>query len=411
MTQRCFLGAALGLTLAFVPARAENWPRFRGPDGNAVSSESPLPTTWSTTSNVRWKTAIPGKGFSSPVVWDDRIFVTSAFDHGLRRAVHCLDRAGGKLLWSREIEDQNPERTSSMTGHAAATVAADGRRVVAFFGNAGAVCYNYAGKCLWKQTFGEFDTELGLASSPVIHRGRVFLVCDHDGSRINSFDSFLAALDLETGKVVWKTERRGLYRSWSTPIVVPGKGGKPELLVNAQEHLRAYDPDTGQELWRVGGMTGWVTPAPVFTHGLVFAASGKNGPVMAIRPGGRGDVTASHVVWKHATGGPYVCSPLVSGDHLYLHTEDGFLSCYEARTGKRLYQERLGGKFIASPVAGDGKVYLTNEEGTTLVLKAGPKFEVLSRNRLEEYTLASPAISQQEIYLRTEKHLYAIAGK
>ncbi len=306
--------AGLSVTLALIKGvRAENWPRWRGPDGNGVSSEPALPLHWSATQNVRWKTVVPGEGFSSPIIWGDRIFLTSAFDQGERRAVHCLDRTSGKIAWSREVRDQNPERTSAMTGHAAATPVTDGTHVVAFFGNAGVVCYDFAGKQLWRRQLGEFDTELGLASSPIIYRDRVILVCDHDGDRFSTFDSFVSALALKDGAVVWKTERRGLYRSWSTPILVPEAGGKNQLIVNAQEALRAYDPDTGKQLWAVDGMTGWVTPSPVFGQGMIFATSGKDGPTLAVRPGQTGEASEAKVAWKAPPCGPYVCPPVLDG--------------------------------------------------------------------------------------------------
>jgi outer membrane protein assembly factor BamB len=385
--------------------RAENWPRWRGPDGNAVSSETPLPLRWGPHENVRWKSRVAGEGFSSPVVWGDRIFLTAAREHGGWRVVHCLDRGAGTIVWSREVEDLNPERASSMTGHAASTPATDGRHVVAFFGNAGVACYDFNGKRLWHRRLGEFDSELGLASSPVLYRDRVVLVCDHDGDRFTSFDSFLIALDLETGKDVWKTERRGLRRSWSTPVLVPGVQGKPEVVVSAQDHLRAYDPETGRQLWQAAGLTGWVAPSPVFGHGLIFATSGKDGPTLAVRPSGTGEVRPA---WQHAKGGPYVCSPLLYGDYLYLNNEQGVLSCYQARTGQLQYRERLDGKFTGSPVAGDGKVYFTNEAGTTWVVKAGPTFAVLARNALGEYCLASPAIAGGSLFIRTEEHLFCV---
>jgi outer membrane protein assembly factor BamB len=411
------MGSVLILFLLWVlevsplPVQAENWPRWRGSNGNAVSTASSLPLRWSSTENVRWKVRIPGEGFSSPIVWEERIFRTSAQDGGKRRLVHCLDRKDGKTLWSGEISDENPEQTSSMTGHAAATPVTDGRRVVAFFGNAGVICYDVEGKKLWQRSLGKFDSELGLASSPVLYHHLVILVCDHDGSQATSFDSFLIALDVRTGTVAWKTDRRGLYRSWSTPILVPAGGDRQELVVSAQDQLRGYDPETGKELWRAGGMTGWVAPSPVFGHGLVYATSGKDGPTLAIRPGGKGDVTATHVVWQNRRGGPYVCSPLLYGSYLYVHNEQRLLSCYHALTGKRQYQERMEGKFYASSAAGDGKLYFTNDSGTTFVIKAGPSFERLARNDLGEYTLASPAFSRGELFLRTEQHLYCIAPR
>jgi outer membrane protein assembly factor BamB len=394
------LGAALG--------RAENWPGWRGPEGNGVSHESRLPLHWSVTNNIRWKTKIPGAGFSSPIVWQNRVFVTSAFEDGARRAVHCLDRPSGKILWSREIKCDSPELASSMTGHAPATPATDGRRVVAFFGNAGVVCYTMTGTQLWQIRFGDFESELGLASSPVIQGDRVILLCDHDGNRFRTFDSFLIALRLRDGRTLWKTERSGIFRSWSTPLLVPGRGRKLEVIVNAQEQLRAYDFADGKLLWWVSGMNDWVTPSPVFGSELIFAASGKKGPLLAVRPGGLGDVTASQVLWKHPKAGPYVCSPLLYRDSLYVNDETGDFACYEARTGRLRYRRQLEGKFTASPVAGDGKIYATSDEGITYVIKAGPEFMELARNSLDEYSLASPAISGGDLFLRTELFLYCI---
>jgi len=349
--------------------------------------------------------------------------------------VHCLDRRTGRILWSKSVSDKNPEPTSALTGHAAATPVTDGKRVVAFFGNAGAVCYDVTGKKLWHRSLGQFEAELGFASSPILFNGRVILVCDHDGDRFGTFDSFLIALDVKTGKPVWKTGRRGLFRSWSTPIVVvgqafqpdraaqrawnaqgkSGQAGKPdlrkELIVSGQDALRAYDPQSGRELWKVTGMTGWVTPTPLFADGLILATSGKTGPVLAVRPGGKGDVTKTHIVWKRERQGPYVCSPVCYGGLLYVHTDAGVLTCYEARTGKTVYRKRLSGKFFASSIAGDGKVFISNDAGETYVLRAGRRFEVLARNRLKEEILASPAVAGNDLLLRTRKHVYCIAGK
>lgn len=400
------------LCLAFAArASAEDWPRWRGPAGNAVSGESGLPTEWGADQNIAWRTELPGEGASSPIVCGKRIFLTASFDEGMRRTVVCIDRDTGQIIWIRETLDDNPEVSSALTGYAAPTPASDGQRVVAALGNAGVVCYTAAGERLWHRDFGEFESELGLASSPVIARDRVFLLCDHDGNRFRTFDSFLIALALDSGKTVWKTDRPGLYRSWSTPILVPATDRHHELIVNAQDHLRAYDPATGDELWRVGGMTGWVTPSPVFAHGLIFAASGRDGPTMAVRSGGRGDVTETRVAWIQRQGAPYVCSPVAYGEQLYVLNEQGILSCYRATTGKLEYRERLDGKFVGSPVAGDGKLYFTNDRGATYVVRSGPKFELLSRNELAEDCRASPAISAGSIFLRTSKAFYRITVK
>jgi outer membrane protein assembly factor BamB len=356
----------------------------------------PLPVRWSTTENVAWSVAIPGEGSSSPIVSGDAVFVTSALAGGKRRILHCLDLRTGAVRWTVEAKDDDPERTSAITGHAAATPATDGRIVVAVFGNAGAVGVDVSGKLLWRRPLGDFDSELGLASSPVLHEGLAILVCDHDGDRSQSFDSYLLALDVRTGDVVWKTERPGLFRSWSTPIVVAG-----ELIVSGQDAVRAYDPRTGRPLWSVGGMSGWVTPSPVAGNGVVVAVSGKDGPTVALRPGGA-------VVWREERGGPYVCSPILYGDLLYVGDETGRLICRDAATGKEIYRGRLRGTFKSSPVAGDGKIYFTNEEGRTTVVKAGPEFVVLSENPLDEECLASPAISDGSILIRTRTRLWRL---
>lgn len=399
--------AWLGLLPADL-AGAENWPCWRGPQGNAVSAETGLPVEWGRTSHVRWNTRIPGEGCSSPIVWEKKVFLTAASDHGARRHVLCLSRDGGEILWKRDFDDDSPELALGITGHAASTPVTDGKLVVAFFGNAGIVCVDTDGEMKWSRKVGEFETELGLASSPLMANGRVYFVCDHDGDRSGSFDSFLLALNLADGKTVWKVDRPKLYRSWSSPLLVPGRDGRSELIVNAQDELRAHDPDSGEILWRLGGMTGWVTPTPVFSDGVIYATSGKNGPVLAVRSGGRGDVSKSRVLWRHENVGPYVCSPVHYRDHLYVLSENGVLTCYRSRDGERIYRKRLGGKFSASLVAGDGKLYAVNEDGTTFVVQAGERFAELARNRLEEYSVASPAISGAALFLRTEHRVYCI---
>jgi lipoprotein NlpI len=270
-------------------ARQRDWPRWRGWDGNAVSRESSFPVSWSISRGLAWRVAVPGEGSSSPTVWGDAVFLTSSLDHGARRLLLCLDRKTGETRWQREVKDPNPERTSALAGHAASTPATDGLRVVAFFGNAGVIAWDLEGQELWRRSLGEFDTELGLASSPVFYLDRVILQCDHDGDRFRSFDSYLIALEAKTGKTRWKTERRGHERSWSTPILVPA-GDREELIVCGQDEIRSYDPETGSPLWHSAGLTGWVAPSPVWGLGLVFTCSGKDGPILGVRPGGGGEL-------------------------------------------------------------------------------------------------------------------------
>ncbi len=384
---------------------AGDWPGWRGPTGSGVSDEKSAPLTWSATKNVRWKTALPGEGASSPAIADGRIYLTAAHEKGARRVVLALDAATGKLLWQREFRDADPERSSALTGHAAPTPATDGRHVVAFLGNAGVVCLDRDGRLLWHKPLGGFDCELGLASSPMLHGGRVFLTCDHDGDRFTSFASYLVALDLATGKEVWKAERREQGRSWATPLIMPMTSDRHELIIAGDNGVRSHDPATGKLLWSVAGLETWVAPSPIRAGAVVIAASGRNGPVLAIEPG---KPEGKRLLWKKRNGGPYICSPVVWGDLLYLPHETGLLLCVELATGREVYRERLDGKFLASPLAVAGRLYWTDETGTTRVIRAGRKYEELASNPLGEEVRASPALVEGVLYLRGEKHLYAI---
>ncbi len=392
------------------PGRSEVWPRWRGADGSAVASGDRLPERWSASDGLAWSIEIPGEGSSSPIVWGDRVFVTSASDRGAKRSIHALATSSGDFLWSRSLSDDDPELSSSVTGHAASTPATDGRTVVAFFGNSGVVAYTAEGDFRWQRTFGAFDTELGLASSPILHRGNVIVVCDHDGDRFRTFDSFVVALDLGNGAIRWRTQRPELYRSWSTPIVVRTPTGD-ELIVCAQDAIRAYDPVGGGELWRVRGLTGWVTPSPVFADGIVYATSGKNGPVVALRAGGRGDVTDTHTDWSVPRVGAYVTSPVLYDGRLYVIRDNGVVRCFRPSTGERIFEGRLDGKFVASPIAGAGRIYFPAEDGTTWVLRAADELDVLAKNDVEEYTVASPAAAAGKLFLRTERRLICIGER
>jgi outer membrane protein assembly factor BamB len=402
-----FLLACLG-----VLAGGADWPRWRGGDGNAVADGFALPQAWSATENVRWSVEIPGEGSSSPIVVGERVYVTSSRESGRRRELLCLERETGQVRWRREVEDDDPEIASSLTGHAAATPAANADFVVAAFGRAGLFCWRSDGELQWRFELGRFDSELGLASSPILVDQSAILACDHDGNRFTSFDSYLVAVDLATGRQQWRTERPGLGRSWSTPLVVrAGDASLAEtsLLVNGQDELRAYDARDGRLLWQVPGQTGWVAPSPVVAHELAFATSGKQGPVMAIRLR-KADAGADRVAWRHENAGPYVCSPVAYRDWLFVHDEAGVLTCYDALSGRQLGRRRLEGKFHASSVAGDGKAYFTNDEGVTYVVAAGPRLEILAINRLDDTCLASPALADGSILLRTGRRLWRIDG-
>ncbi|MBI3467405.1 MAG: PQQ-like beta-propeller repeat protein, partial [Planctomycetes bacterium] len=278
-----------------------------------------------------------------------------------------------------------------------------GQRLYVSFGAAGFYCYDLDGKLLWKRQLRPMPHRWGTASSPVLFGQSVIQLCDTDGP------SFLVALDCRTGEVLWRTTRDP-SNTWSTPLVVAVENGEPELVTNSMTRVIAYDPRTGKELWSCRGMTDIVCPTPVAGNGLVYCVSGRNGPALAIRPGGHGDVTDTHVAWRARRGAPYVPSPILYRDRLYMVNDGGNATCYDALSGKLIWQTRLPGQYTASPVAADGKLYFTSEEGQTVVLEAGDKPLILATNDLGETCLASPAVADGRLYFRTEQHLYCFGN-
>jgi outer membrane protein assembly factor BamB len=353
------------------------------------------------------KVTPPGAGNSSPIIWADRIFLTTAHDDGARRSILCLNRADGRLLWEGAAPDANPENVQPKNGFASGTPTTDGERVYAYFGNHGLLCVDFAGRQVWHRSFGEMDAYHGTACSPLLYRDRVIVYQDHRSPS----GSFVAAFDKRTGQELWKTPRKETV-GWGSPVAVQ-VGDHDEIIVSSQRQVCAYDPATGRLLWTCAGNLVEVTPTPVVGHGLLFCCSGRVGPTLAIRPGGTGDVTDTRLEWKVNTGSPFIPSPLLYGDYLYMINDIlGVGRCYEARTGKLLWQERLGEAvkhgFSASPIGVDGKVFFTNDSGDTYVLQAGPEFKLLHINRLHARTLASPALLDGRWYIRTDKHLLCI---
>lgn len=381
------------------------WPRWRGPSGQGFVQGSGYPDTWSSTENVLWKSPVPGRGNSSPVVWGDRIFMTTAYDDGARRSILCYRRSDGKKLWETFAPSATPESAHPKNTRASSTPVTDGKRVYAYFGNHGLLAVTTEGKTVWHHKLGPFDAFHGTASSPLLYEDKVIVVQDHSG------ESFVAAFDPATGKEIWRTPRDARV-GWNTPVAIR-VGDRDEILVSGQQKVIAYDPATGREIWQVEGNTFEAIPTPVVGDGLIFASSGRGGPTIAIRPGGQGNVTDTHVAWKAPKGSPFVPSPIVYRGQLYMVNDMAAVATsYEAETGEVLWQGRLGQarreSFSASPVALDGKVFFTNDDGETFVLKAGPEFELLHVNRLGEKTLASPALVEGRWYFRTEDHLVAI---
>jgi outer membrane protein assembly factor BamB len=408
-----YLLSATGLTTAQQPdvrmvtvegEGAKYWPVWRGPSGQGHASGS-YPDSWSATENVLWKKPVPGRGNSSPIVWGDRIFVTTAYDNGRRLSLIAFRRTDGTQLWEAFAPEGRAGRPHPKNGYASATPSTDGKLIYAFFGSRGLAAFDFAGKLVWHQDLGDVDNYHGSAGSPLLYKNRIILFQDFDGG------SFVAAFDAATGKQVWRTPRRA-FVGWGTPVAVR-VGARDEIIVSSQGSVTAYDPDSGKELWVCDGNSFEVIPTPVVGHGLVFASSGRVGPTLAIRPGGRGNVTKTHLAWTSPKGSPFVPSPILSGGRLYMVNDmASIVTSFVAATGKVLWQGRLGVAqregFSASPVAADGKIFFTNDQGDTFVLRDAPTFELLRTNRIGETTLASPALVDGRWYIRTDRSLFAI---
>ncbi len=391
---------------ALMPAEGadQQWPRLRGPDGQGTAAEGPMPLHWGPDRNVVWKTEIPGRGNSSPVVWNDRIFVSTASRDGRERKILCFRRSDGKLAWEFKMPPApTKEILYPKNSYASATPVTDGRRVISFFGNGGLVSLDFEGRQEWRTDLGNFQTMHGPGSSPALYKDKVLCVQYQTRGK-----SLFAAYDKRTGKCLW-THDRPHAATWSTPIIVR-VGDHDEMLFNGASHLIAYDPDTGNELWRVAGTSDEAIPMVVVGGGLIFSASGRNGPIMAVRPGGRGDVTATHVVWRNLRGGPHVPSPLYHNGRLYLVNDTGIATCLDAADGKTVWQNRLRGRYSMSPVESGGRILVTSEDGRSTILEAGDSFHVLAENDLGEPVLATPPLLAGRLFFRTEGHLWCIGS-
>lgn len=382
------------------------WPRWRGPSGQGVVTGTGYVDTWSATQNVLWKTPVPGRGNSSPIVWGDHIFLTTAYEGGRRVSVLAYSRSTGRLLWETAAPAGRTDSGAHYkNGHASATAATDGERVYVSFGPRGLFAFDFKGQIAWQRDLGSMEAYHGAAGSPLLYRDRIILYQDQWRG------SFIAAFDTRTGRDVWRTPRDA-SNGWGTPIAVR-VGTRDEIIVSSQQRVQAYDPERGRELWRCSGNTYEVIPTPVVGYGMVFCSSGRAGPTLAIRPGGSGDVTRTHLAWESPRGSPFVPSPILYGEQLYMVNDmASIVTSLHATTGKAMFQGRLGVAtregFSASPVAVDGKIFFTNDEGDTFVLRAGPTFTLLHVNRIGEGTLASPALVDGRWYIRTDRNLYAI---
>jgi outer membrane protein assembly factor BamB len=442
---RTALLIVIALAVTVQGLAAEHWPQWRGPSMHGVSGETGLPTTWNTKQNVAWRASLAGLGTSSPIVWGDRVIVTSqtgsidrarggahpqlarddralaAQENPIGGRVLEPDRTGGDVwlvveafrwssgerLWEYRTRATGPlPEVHEKHNLATPTPITDGERIYAWFGNGQIVALDMEGRLVWARhlatEYSAFETQWGHGSSPTLHGDLLILLCDHLA------DAYLLAVDARTGKERWKVDRGDGRVSHSTPLVVPGPNG-PELLVNSSERIDVYDPTTGKLLWYTGTERQTPIPSAVYHDGRIYLSRGyRNSDFMAIRPGGRGDVTKTHIEWQAPSGASYVPSIVYYQGLLYMTNEVGVVTCADARTGERVWRHRLGGVFFASPVAGDGKIYLVSETGETFVLRAGRTPEVLAENDLGERFIASPAISQGRIFLRSDRTLFAV---
>ena len=384
---------------------ASYWPRWRGPSGQGIVTGAGYPDRWSATDNVVWRTAVEGRGNSSPIVWEDRIFLTAGRNRGRELYILAYDRSDGSLLWETDVAPGSPERVHQKNGPASATPATDGERVYVSLGSRGLVALDLDGNRIWHTEVGRIDNYHGPAGSPLLHGDRLFIYQDQQPA------GFVAAYDTATGEQVWRTAREATV-GWGTPVLIRA-GDREELIVSSSRTVNAYDPDTGAELWRCEGNNFEVIPTPVVEAGLVFCTSGRAGPTLAIRPGGSGNVTDTHVAWTTARGSPFVPSPLAYDGRLYtINDMASIVTAFRAATGEVLWQGRLGRAvregFSASPIYVDGKVFFTNDDGTTFVLRAGDEFDLLHTNDIGARTLATPALVDGYWYIRTENELLAI---
>lgn len=413
----CF-AVLTSMACVVMPANGEDWPAFRGPTGQGISTEKGLPTRWSGTENIAWKTAIPGEGWSSPIVSKGRVFVTSATNGGASFRLICLDRSNGKILWNKEVHRQKTLRKETRNSYATSTPAADGKRVYAVCADGAIVAVRYEGQIEWTNSEVHFYGQHGLGTSPRLYGDLVIVSFDGSsktGDKTVGWQkpwdkSFLLALDRNSGKERWRA-KRGLSRIAHTTPTILKVAGHDQIISNAGDVIQGFDPGSGRRLWSVRSEGEGVVPSPVSGEGLIFTTSGFGNPtIRAVRPGGDGG-KKPEIVWEEKHGVPMIPSMLYAKPYLFTISQDGFGQCLTAATGKTVWRERVGGSYSASPIWTDGKLYLLADNGDTTILDAAPKFRVLARNGIGEHCQASLVASAGQLFLRSEKHLFCIGAK
>ncbi len=405
-------------------AHGENWPSWRGPNGNSASSERLFPTTWSKGKNIKWVVPLPERGNSSPIVWEDRVFLSQAEENGALRSLMCFNRADGRLMWKSEIRYARPESKHETNSYCAASPVTDGERIYVSYGSAGFYCYDFSGRELWHRNFGPHQHQWGDGSSPILS-GELCVFFHGPGP-----GSFLVAMDKRTGETVWKIDQpvvaagperedgfagngNGMVGSFASPMVVD-TGRREELVMTFPESIRSFDLASGKEFWRCSGLNPLVYSSPLWSDGAVIAMGGYFGPMISVRAGGMGDVTGTHRLWKSGKTPHRLGTGVVSDGLVFVFDRPGFAQCIDAKTGESLWQERVRGQgannaiWGSAVLAGD-HIFVVNQSGETIVLKADAQFEVVSINPLGEKANTTPALSDGEIFVRTDTQLWCIA--
>jgi outer membrane protein assembly factor BamB len=406
-------------SLLALPATAENWPGFRGSTRQGVSAETGLPLHWSATSNVVWKTEIPGESWSSPIVWGDRVFLTTATDNGATCRVLALDRATGRILWNKDLFAQELRRKEGRNTYATSTPVTDGKLVYAVFGDGSFAAIDFSGGVVWTNRDFKFYGKHGLGTSPILHED--LLIMSRDGSsdgpdmkigwQVPWDQAFVVALDKNTGKERWRT-KRGLSRiSHTVPVVWRKPNGDAQIISNGGDVVQGFDAKTGKLLWTSESKGESPVPSPVLGHDVVFTACGWGGreSIKAFKLGGEGDLKESNMLWEQRKGMSHIPSYLYLKPHLFTIKEDGVAMCLKDDTGEIVWQERVGGNFSASPFSAEGRIYLTSDEGETTIIEASPEYKVVAKNSLGETVQSSFAVSGKSLFVRTEHNLYRIA--
>jgi outer membrane protein assembly factor BamB len=404
----CGFAAGLGLLVLAPAGTAEEWPGWRGPRGDGTSRETNIPLHWNQTENVRWRVPIPGKGHSSPIVWEDRIFVTTCLEAQEKRMLLCLSRTDGRVLWEREVVKAKLEPKHSLNSYASSTPATDGKHVwVSFLSQPAVVvaCYDMEGNLVWRRSPGDFYSMHGFCSPPVPYKDMVIINGDQDAP------AWIVALDKTTGAERWRADRPNRTRSYCPPLIIDA-AGKKQMVFSGSKCVASYDPDTGKQIWIMDGPTEQFVSSLVFANDVLFLTAGfPTYHLMGLRPDGVGNVTNTHVLWHDTHCADYVPSPIAFDSYFYFVNDNGLAGCLAAETGKRIWTQRLGRHHSASPVSAGGYLYFLDDDGTTFVLRGGPKFEIISKNPLGEECHASPAVSNGQMFIRTVAHLYCLGPK